>query len=161
MRCASSPGCRRARGWVALALALCAAAPLAQAFCFDLAQKTYGIAAPLLMAIAEQESGFNPRAVGGNTNGSRDMGLMQINSSWLPLLARHGVSERDLFDPCTNVMIGAWVLANNVRRHGPTVKALGAYNAASPERQLRYATAVLRRLPKFQSLSVQLAAPAS
>lgn len=134
-------------------LVLCAAAPLAQAFCFDLAQKTYGISAPLLMAIAEQESGFNPRAVGVNRNGSRDLGLMQINTAWLPQLARHGVTERDLFEPCTNVMIGAWVLANNIRRLGPTVKALGAYNAASPDRQWVYASAVLRRLPKYEAQS--------
>ena len=122
----------------------------AQAFCFDLAQKTYGISAALLMAIAEQESNFNPKAVGVNRNGTRDIGLMQINTTWLPRLAKQGVREQDLFEPCTNVMIGAWVLADNVRRLGPTYKALGAYNATSPHLQLRYAQAVLRRLPKFE-----------
>ena len=99
------------RGTLALALGL--AVP-AQA-CWDDAAARYQVNPTLLHAIARTESGVNPRAIGRNRNGSRDIGLMQINSGWLPTLARHGITEQDLFDPCTNLHVGAWILAHNSR----------------------------------------------
>jgi soluble lytic murein transglycosylase-like protein len=41
----------------------------------------------------------DPAAIGRNRNGSRDIGPMQINSTWLARLARHGIAKADLFDP--------------------------------------------------------------
>lgn len=117
-----------------------------QAQCFELAEKHYGVSATLLRAVAEQESGMNPQAFHQNANGTWDAGLMQINSSWLPLLQRHGIQPRDLMDGCTSVLIGAWILGENFRRMGKTVQALGAYNAAQPVLRERYARQVLARL---------------
>jgi len=51
--------------------------------CFDAAARHYRLHPALLRAIARQESGMNPRAIGKNTNGTLDLGLMQINTSWL------------------------------------------------------------------------------
>ena len=101
----------------------------------------------LLHAIARTESGLNPLAIGRNPNGSRDIGLMQINSAWLPTLATHGISERDLFEPCTNIYVGAWILAGNVYKLGYTWEAVGAYNAASPALRRAYIDKVRRHLP--------------
>lgn len=115
--------------------------------CFDLAAQRYNVAPALLQAIAQQESGGRPHAVGRNPNGTRDIGLMQINSAWLPTLARHGIAEHDLYDPCVSTLVGAWILSNNFARLGYTTQGLGAYNAASPDKRERYAAAVLRRLP--------------
>jgi len=84
----------------------------------------------LLKAVARVESSFNPRAVNKlNRNGTEDIGLMQINSAWLPLLRSYGITRASLFDPCTNAHVGAWILAQNVARFGYTVQAVGAYNA--------------------------------
>lgn len=118
----------------------------AQAHCFELAEQHYGVSADLLRAVAEQESSMNALAFHRNTNGSWDAGLMQINSRWLPLLKRHGIEAKDLLDGCTNVLIGAWILANNFRRMGKSIQALGAYNAAQPHLRERYARQVLSRL---------------
>jgi soluble lytic murein transglycosylase-like protein len=126
------------------ALALCAALP-AQA-CWEDAASRYQLSSALLYAIARTESGLNPQATGRNTNGSRDIGLMQINSAWLPTLASHGIGERDLYEPCTNIHVGAWILAGNVSRLGYTWEAVGAYNAASPAMRRNYVEKVRRYL---------------
>lgn len=99
--------------------------------CFAEAARRYNIADELLYAIAVQESRFDPAAVGWNGDGSRDIGLMQINSWWLPKLAEYGIAERHLQEPCTNVSVGAWILAGNIARFGYTWDAVGAYNAGT------------------------------
>ena len=38
---------------------------------------------------------------------------MQINSSWLPILAKYGIAKSDLLNPCVNTHVGAWVLATS------------------------------------------------
>lgn len=99
--------------------------------CFEDAAHRYGIAAELLHAIAAQESRFEPTAVGHNADGSRDIGVMQINTWWLPRLAKYGIGEGHLREPCTNVHVGAWILAGNITRYGYTWDAVGAYNAGT------------------------------
>ena len=128
-----------------LALALCAA--LSAQACWEDAASRYQVSSALLYAIARTESGLNPQAIGRNSNGSRDIGLMQINSAWLPTLASHGIGERDLYEPCTNIHVGAWILAGNVARLGYTWEAVGAYNAASPALRRTYVEKVRRHLP--------------
>jgi len=129
---------------VSVALSLCAALPAYA--CWEDAATRYQVSSALLYAIARTESALNPQAIGRNTNGSRDIGLMQINSAWLPTLASHGIEERDLFEPCTNIHVGAWILAGNVSRLGYTWEAVGAYNAASPALRRSYVEKVRRHL---------------
>ena len=62
--------------------------------CWQDAAARYGVDARLLYAIAQQESGLNARAINRShaaRTGSVDIGLMQINSRWLPVLHRHGI----------------------------------------------------------------------
>ncbi|MBS0057775.1 MULTISPECIES: lytic transglycosylase domain-containing protein [Yersinia] len=123
---------------------LCLAAP-AQAWCFDEAGARYHINAQLLRAIAVRESSLDPNAIGINRTAgkisSRDYGLMQINTQQLPRLKRLGIikNEQDLLtNPCLNVQIGAWILAQHLQICGSNWSCLGSYNAGfSPEREPR------------------------
>jgi len=114
--------------------------------CWEAAAQRYGVSSVLLYAIAQTESSLNPQAVGHNRNGSRDIGLMQINSWWLPKLAAHGITEAHLLDPCTNLHVGAWILAGNVQRLGYSWEAVGAYHARSPSLRRAYVQRIQRRL---------------
>lgn len=76
--------------------------PAARADCLDDAANYWSVPTSLARAVAMQESGMRPRVVSKNTNGSRDIGLMQINSSWLPRLKQYGIGEEDLLDACKN-----------------------------------------------------------
>lgn len=116
--------------------------------CWDEAAQKYGLNVYLLHAIAKTESSLNPSAVNrANVNGSYDVGLMQINSSWLPRLRQFGITEKDLYEPCISIDVGAWILAYNIRRFGNTWAAVGAYNTPNPMRGLQYALRVYRNLP--------------
>lgn len=118
----------------------------ANADCIDNAAAFHRVNASLVRAIAVQESGMNPTAVGRNSNGTRDIGLMQINSAWLPKLAQYGVSEANLFDACTNAYVGTWILAQNIARLGNSWEAVGAYNAVTPSKRVAYVEKVYKKL---------------
>ena len=132
-----------------LTSALCAHPAAAANLCFEQAGARYGVSPLILQAIAQQESGMNPRALHRNSNGTRDIGIMQINSSWLGFLARYRINETDLLDACTNIHVGAWILASNFQRMGVSWEALDAYNAVSPDKRARYAAQVIARLRRL------------
>ena len=111
-----------------LMAAATAAPSLASATCWDSASATYGVPANVLKAVAKTESGFDPKALHRNADSTTDIGLMQINSRWLPTLEKYGISQDDLKDSCTNLKVGAWILSNNARKLGWNWNAVGAYN---------------------------------
>ena len=106
-------------------------------YCFEESGATYNISPSLLWAIAKVESDFNPKAINKNQNGSYDYGVMQINSSWAKTLGKE--RWRALGDACTNVHVGAWVLAQCMSSHGYTWEAVGCYNARSKAKRQKYA----------------------
>lgn len=123
----------------------------AWASCWDEVARRYDIEPELLQAIAAVESGYRAGATNsGNSDGSRDIGLMQINSMHLPRLAKQGITEQRLLsEPCLSVEVGASILAGFIQRFGYNWTAVGSYNAgAAPEREasrLRYAEKIWAR----------------
>lgn len=110
--------------------------------CFEEAATNFRVPKKVLIAIARVESGFNPYAYHHNTNGSLDVGVMQINSRHIPFLEKHGVKANMLWDACTNIKVGAWVLAQQIHAHGSTWRAVGAYNAHDEWKRREYARKV-------------------
>ena len=91
---------------------------------------------------------------------------MQVNSSHLPWLHSLGITERHLIaQPCTNISVGASILADMVRRFGMTWRAVGAYGAGSgaDRDQIRgvYAARVRTALLGLQGRNRQAAAHAA
>ena len=145
-----------------MALTLLCLIGTAQANCWQLAASRYHVDPLLLYAIAKVESNLNPRARNINGDGSQDIGLMQINSRHLPALAQFGITEQHLIaQPCTSVMVGAWILAGFIQEKGYGWQAVGAYNAgARPDREARrtrYARAVWRYYGELVQQRQQLA----
>jgi soluble lytic murein transglycosylase-like protein len=115
--------------------------------CINNAAAVFGHPPKLIHAIIKVESSGNCRAVGKNKGGSYDIGCMQINSSWIPKLQRQfGIAERDLYDPCTNIFVGAWILAKNKQLMGNRWQAIGAYNARSEHKRQAYAWRIYKAL---------------
>jgi hypothetical protein len=120
------------------------------AFCFEEAGAEYGINPQILRAIAKVESNFNPAAINKNSNGTYDVGLMQINSSWASTIGKERWKE--LGDACTNTKTGAWILSMCMSKYGYNWKAIGCYNSQTPEKRDRYARMVFNQLQKVKPL---------
>lgn len=116
----------------------------ANAFCWDEAAARYNINASVLQSIGKHESGLKATAINRNTNGTVDVGVMQINSIHFPELKSYGISPTALWEPCTNVMVGAFLLAKSIKKYGNTWEAVGAYHSRTPTLKERYALQVYR-----------------
>ncbi|WP_082420942.1 lytic transglycosylase domain-containing protein, partial [Pseudomonas sp. NBRC 111142] len=89
--------------------------------CFAEAAARYRVSEKLLRAIqvTENRPGKADVVSQKNSDGTWDIGLMQINSSWLPKLSKYGIGEKELLDRCVSANVGAWILASNIASHGP------------------------------------------
>jgi len=83
-----------------------------------------------LLAVIQRESEFKTRAYHKNTNGSTDLGLMQINSCMWKELKQAGIisSSDDLYDPYTNIVAGLYELNQCVAKFGLSENAYYMYN---------------------------------
>jgi soluble lytic murein transglycosylase-like protein len=108
----------------ASAAAVTASAPLRPgtpyADLFRKAEADYGVSARLLASVAQQESGFNPRAV----SSAGAQGLMQL----MPATAK-GLGVTNSFDPAQAVDGAARLLRDLKAEFGRVDLALAAYNA--------------------------------
>ncbi len=101
------------------AITVTAPPPFAQPVmqCVSRAANEYKVPKIVLLAIIKTESNGNAKAVHRNDNGTIDIGLMQINSSWAnKLSSQYGIKDikKHLIEPCYNVRVGAWILGREL-----------------------------------------------
>lgn len=106
--------------------------------CIGSAADFHDVDPQLLRAILVVESRLNPKAINRNTNGTKDIGVAQINSVHLPLLKVHGIQEDHLLDGCVNTYVGAWLLRKQISRHGLNWFGIAAYHSVTPDKNYRY-----------------------
>ncbi|MGD0584721.1 MAG: lytic transglycosylase domain-containing protein [Oryzomonas sp.] len=117
-------------------------------FCFEEAGEMYGINPLILRSIARVESNFVPETINKNSNGTFDIGLMQINTIWKPVLGEQ--RWKHLGDACYNTKTGAWILATCINKYGYNWKAIGCYNSQTPEKSEAYARKVFSHLKQLE-----------
>lgn len=106
--------------------------------CLQDAARYQGLPALALWGIARVEGGW-PGLKRANTNGSYDLGRMQINTIHLADLGRLGISaERLANDDCTNIYVAAWLLKRAWVKTGDIWAAIGRYHSATPHLAARY-----------------------
>jgi len=121
------------------------------AACLMLASQTYSVPPAVLVGIYKAEGGKVGQQV-SNTNGSYDLGPMQINTIWVPELAKKwGVKEdvakkwvRD--DACTNVGVAAWILKGHLDETGNLSQAIAHYHSRTAVHGTRYKKRVIEIL---------------
>jgi soluble lytic murein transglycosylase-like protein len=113
----------------------------------------YGIPDKVLVGLIAQETGdtFNPSLVAVNTNGSRDFGLMQLNSGTYPWLAsKLSLADVDPLEPVQNLQMGVWYLNLLLEECENDLDcALSRYNGDSTGRYARYVGARIERYGKL------------
>ncbi|GAB5390225.1 MAG: hypothetical protein Alpg2KO_31930 [Alphaproteobacteria bacterium] len=106
--------------------------------CLMAVSSNYQVPLPVMQAILTVEGG-KVGTVSQNTNGSRDMGPMQINSIWLPeLAAKLGRTEPQVeyaltHDGCFNATVGAWILSKHIRDTGNVWRGVARYHSRTPD----------------------------
>ena len=123
------------------------------AACLMMASQTYSVPPAVMVGIMQVEGGQVGQQV-LNTNGSYDLGPMQINTIWVPRLANYwGVTEatakrwiRD--DPCTNMGVSAWILRRHMNETGSLSKAIAYYHSRTPSLGYSYKNRVVSAMRK-------------
>lgn len=89
----------------------------------------YNIPTKLLITLLQVEGGKVGQLT-RNKNGSYDIGPAQINSSWLPKLKAHGITQEQVqFDPCINIKVAAWIAAKAIASEDNLLTGIGDYHS--------------------------------
>lgn len=100
-----------------------------------------------LWGLRKQEAGWLGAEV-ANTNGTHDLGPLQINSWWVPRIARllrrpeHHVRHWLRYDACFNAEAARWIFLSGLQTTGNYWKAVGVYHSPTDWRQRAYAAKV-------------------
>jgi hypothetical protein len=126
----------------------------ALAACMLMAAQTYHVPPAVMIGIMHVEGGRVGQAVGPNVNGTYDLGPMQVNTRWLPQLARlwrvdvptARVWVRD--DGCVNVHVAAWILKQKLMETGNLYNGIAHYHSATPGKGSAYANRVIAAMDR-------------
>ena len=106
--------------------------------CINQAAITYQVPANLLISILKVEGGKVGLAK-LNPNGTHDYGPMQINTVWLPVIAKFGYSKEKIqYDACANMWVGAWILTQKMAEASNLWRGVANYHSHTNEKNIAY-----------------------
>ena len=132
--------------------------------CLVAAADAYRVPPAVLVVLLNVEGGSLGH-VSPNTNATVDIGPMQVNQIWIPLVAAHWhasaaatfIALRDNF--CANLEAGAWILRQGLdEAHGDFWQGVGYYHSHDPERRAAYLQSVLRQVLRLRAAARETAA---
>ncbi len=127
------------------------------AACIMMAAQAHDVPPALLAGIYRAEGG-KPGLEVSNTNGSYDLGPMQINTIWLPELAKQWeISEEEAKvrvrdNTCANIDVAAWILRQHLNETHDLAKALEHYHSRTPKFGKKYKNRVINVMKKYNLL---------
>lgn len=117
--------------------------------CMTLVAAFYDLPPRILPAIHAVEGG-RPGLISTNTNGTEDLGVMQINTVWVAPLARQTglpeaqVRHRLTHEPCFNIATAGAILRTHLNSgDGDLMRAIGNYHSRTPDLHESYRQRVL------------------
>lgn len=98
--------------------------------CVAQASSRYQVPQLLLNSILLKENGRTGKCSRENANGTRDCGLAQVNTQWVPYFEKQGITSDVLFgNACTNIHASAYILRLYYqKKEFDWFKAVVAYN---------------------------------
>jgi hypothetical protein len=117
--------------------------------CMALVASLYGLPPRVLPSVQAVEGG-RPGSVHDNADGSRDLGVMQVNTRWLPALSTYTgldqsvIRERLIWRPCFNIAAAGAILRTYLdEARGDLMQAIGYYHSHSAPLSQKYQQLVL------------------
>ncbi len=97
-------------------------------------EKEFGISYFLMKSIAITENAkFDENAIMYNTNGTKDIGLMQINTSWKHWMPEAGITNEKLKDVDFNIKVAFMIVDRIIQQHGYSWDSIGRYHSGTPK----------------------------
>ena len=119
---------------------------------------------PAVVLILLSVEGGTLGHVSQNTNGTVDIGPMQVNTIWVPLVAKHwGATSAETYAAlrdnfCANVEAGTWILQQAMdQAHGNFWEGVGFYHSHDPGYKADYLRKVLRQALRLQTQALRQA----
>jgi hypothetical protein len=117
--------------------------------CMALVASIYNLPPRVLPSIQLVEGGYSG-AIHINHDGSQDLGVMQVNTLWVPPLVLYTgrtdqqVRDRLINDSCFNIAASGAILQRYLREdHGDLMQAIGDYHSHTALLNLSYRAKVL------------------
>ncbi|MDR3452359.1 MAG: lytic transglycosylase domain-containing protein [Rhodoferax sp.] len=118
--------------------------------CMALVAHIYALPPRVLPSVQAVEGG-RPGSVVPNKDGSADLGVMQINTRWLPALVAYTrlpepvVRDRLTNQPCFNIAAAGAIMRTYLNEtHGDLMRAVGNYHSHTEPLNQSYRLLVLR-----------------
>ena len=126
------------------------------AYCVVSAAHRFALPPEAILAVLLQEGGSVGMKKRNSSNGSYDLGPMQVNTVWLDPkspLVRYASEDLLANDLCHNIHTGAWIIAKHLQRTGDIWRAIGMYHSPRGEGLARkYVQNVNAKVPLARSL---------